>query len=789
MRPTRILYVNHVARISGGERGLVNTVRRLDKTEFEVVVALPATGSLSEELTAAGAKVVCVDICRLTKTWNPILLLKYYFSWLRGVRQLTRLIQDMSIDMVYANSNTAQICAGPAAGRAGIPCIWHSRDLVSLGPLFRWVSKRATLVVAISKAVEKHLRDNGVDPLKTRMIHNAVDTDVFKSQSRRDEMLERMGVTAENQLVATVGQLVPWKKHDMFLRCAALILQKRPNTMFAIIGDDMFKDNGSYAAGLKKAAERSLPGRIIFPGYCVDMPAMLEGVDVLLHPASREPFGRVIIEAMAMGKPVVAVDSCGPAEIINSEEDGILVPEGDVEAMAAAAVKLLSDDAFARKIGEAARKKVETQFSVKDTPSAIADLCSDAIGVRSVENDTITRAWEARRENCPEGKAEGRASRETCESFLVALNGMLLGGEFSGVEEAILGLARTLAEGGRHKYRFFVPDSCSHSDLVGPGFETERVKIPRSRLIRLLWEQKRLPAILKKGGFDLLHAPAYLAPLSADIPVVLTVYDLQTLLFPGLCLPLNRLNYRMMLPRSIRKASGIIVPSKSVADDVIRLFPDASERIEVIPIGVNPSFRVLGSSDQAMVLAGLGLKEPFVLFAGNMAPNKNLITLVRAFGMMKRDHAIPHKLVLAGRKAWEYQKICRCIKEEGLAEEVNCIGYVSERELVGLYNAADVFVFPSLYEGFGLPPLEAMACGTPVVCSSQGGLKETAGPAAQLVDHSDANAISDAVADLIEDRAKHDALRKKGLEHAKAFTWENARLQTEAFYEKILSSP
>ena len=370
----------------------------------------------------------------------------------------------------------------------------------------------------------------------------------------------------------------------------------------------------------------------------------------------------------------------------------------------------------------------------------------------------------------------------------VALDGMLLGGHFSGVERAIMGLAQSLAGEGRHKYRFFVPESCPHADPSGTSFETERVQISHSRLARMLWEQRKLPTLLKGGSFDLLHAPAYLAPLSAELPVVLTVYDLQTLLFPKMCRTLNRINYRIMLPRSIRMASGIIVPSESVRKDMTDLFPDTKDIIEVIPIGMNPLCRTLEPDDYATTLGKLGVTEPFILFSGNMAPNKNLLTLVHAFGKLKRNHNIDHKLVLAGRKAWQYEEVRRCIQEEGLSEEVLCVGYVSDEDLIGLYNAADLFVFPSLYEGFGVPPLEAMLCGTPVVCSGAGGLAETVGPAAVMVDPTEVGGIADAIAEVIRDRALPQELREKGLQWAQKFTWGNARLQTEAFYEKVLAS-
>jgi glycosyltransferase involved in cell wall biosynthesis len=370
----------------------------------------------------------------------------------------------------------------------------------------------------------------------------------------------------------------------------------------------------------------------------------------------------------------------------------------------------------------------------------------------------------------------------------IAIDGMLLGGSFSGVEESILGLAQSLAAKGKHKYRLYLPHSAACPDVQGSSFASERVHIAASRVMRMLWEQRTLPRILKSGEFDLIHAPAYLAPLASPIPVVLTVYDLQTLLFPEYCMPLNRINYRIMLPRSIRKASGIIVPSESVARDVAKLVPDATAKLKVIPLGLNPVFRVIDRAECSSTLQRLGIDEPFILFAGNMARNKNLPMLIRSFAILKREHSISHKLVLAGRNGSEDQKIRDEINKQGLSDEVICTGYVPEVDLVALYNAADLFLFPSLYEGFGLTPLEAMACGTPVVCSQIDALKETTGSAARLVDPHDPTAIASGMLALIRDRTAYEQLKGKGLDRVKAFDRADAMLQTEAFYEKITPS-
>lgn len=366
---TRILFVNHVSQMSGGEQGLINTIARLDKSEFHVLVALPSAGPLSEKLTAAGADVSVIDICRLTKTWNPFLLARYAFSWIRGVGQLSRIIKASSIDLVHANSDTAQMYAGPAAALSGVPCIWQSRDLVNLGPLARWMSNRATAVIAISQSVAAHLEDSGVQKSKISTIHNVVDTDVFSPAATHNEI----------PIVAMIGQLVPWKKHDCFINCAELILKAVPNVTFEIVGGDLFCEHSLYAKELKDRAKRELPGKIRFTGYCSDMASKLKSIDLVLHPASREPFGRTIIEAMAMAKPVIAVDACGPAEIISHRKDGILVPAGDIEAMASWAVDLLTDADLASKIGEEARKKVETHFSAASAPEELLSLYRDLV--------------------------------------------------------------------------------------------------------------------------------------------------------------------------------------------------------------------------------------------------------------------------------------------------------------------------------------------------------------------------------------------------------------------------
>jgi len=371
----------------------------------------------------------------------------------------------------------------------------------------------------------------------------------------------------------------------------------------------------------------------------------------------------------------------------------------------------------------------------------------------------------------------------------IALDAMLLGGRRSGVEQAILSLARALAETGRETYRLYAPGAFRGNGLSSNHFRISRSRLPVGlRPVRIFWEQCLFPLILARDGADLLHAPGYIAPLAARPPVVLTVYDLIALRFPRLCTASNALHYRLLLPASVRKAAGIIVPSRTTRDDLVRFDPRTADRIRVIPPGLDPSFR--GRQQGAgsdPVRRTYGLAGPYILFVGRTEPKKNVETLVEAFAVLKRDGRLPHKLVLAGARGWAHDAVVRRVRRLGLEQEVVCTGFVPAALLPDLYGMADVFVFPSLYEGFGLPPLEAMACGTPVIVSDRGALPETTGSAAVRADPRDPAALARAVREVLTDAGLKSRLIAGGLRHAADFSWDKAAAATEQFYRDMAS--
>lgn len=300
---------------------------------------------------------------------------------------------------------------------------------------------------------------------------------------------------------------------------------------------------------------------------------------------------------------------------------------------------------------------------------------------------------------------------------------------------------------------------------------------------RLWWEQVELPRRARAARVDLLHLTGFGAPCWRPCPILLTVHDLIGLLFPANLPPISRFYWAWWLPRTIRWADQVIADSEHTKHDLIRLLGIPAERIEVVHLGVGEAFLPL--DDQASLEAvrqEYGLPPAVILYVGTLEPRKGLDTLIAAYGALAAE--IPHDLVIVGKKGWYTEPLFRQVEALGLAQRVHFTDYVADEDLPGLYNLADLFVYPSRYEGFGLPPLEAMACGLPVVCSNAASLPEVVGDAALLVSPDDAEALAAAMRRVLDDQALRAKMRARGLERARRFTWEKTARRTVKIYER-----
>ena len=303
-------------------------------------------------------------------------------------------------------------------------------------------------------------------------------------------------------------------------------------------------------------------------------------------------------------------------------------------------------------------------------------------------------------------------------------------------------------------------------------------------------EQFALPMDLRREGVELFHAPHYVLPPLTPCRAVVTIHDCIHLRFPQY-LP-SRLGYayaRAQMWAATHQAARVITVSEASKRDILHYFRVPESKIDVIYNAIDDRFWEGPTADEMMLVRErYRLTDPFVLYAGNIKPHKNLERLIEAFHLMRHDHPeLSHvQLLIIGDEISKYAALRRAVHRHKLHKHVRFFGFVSDQALAALYRLADAFVFPSLYEGFGLPPLEAMASGTPVITSNASSLPEVVGDAAILIDPYDPAAIADAMRRVLTSPALREDLRRRGLARAREFSWERSIARVREIYDEVM---
>lgn len=302
---------------------------------------------------------------------------------------------------------------------------------------------------------------------------------------------------------------------------------------------------------------------------------------------------------------------------------------------------------------------------------------------------------------------------------------------------------------------------------------------------RILWEQTALAA--RSRELDLLHGLAFAAPFAAACPTIVTVHDLSFLRFPEAFRRANRTYLSLFTRLSVRRATRVIAGSESTRRDVIALCGAPPERVVTVPYGVSEIFTPASPEAVGAFRRRKGLPERFILFLGTLEPRKNIGRLIEAYAILRRrqDLDVP-KLIIAGGQGWFYETLFTQVSDLNLIDDVLFPGYIPAEELPWWYRAAEMFVYPSRFEGFGLPVLEAMACGVPTITSNASSLPEVAGDAALLVDPDDTEALVNVIAQLLIDADLRAALREAGPRQAAQFPWTRTTFETLAVYRSVL---
>lgn len=315
------------------------------------------------------------------------------------------------------------------------------------------------------------------------------------------------------------------------------------------------------------------------------------------------------------------------------------------------------------------------------------------------------------------------------------------------------------------------------------GFEEEaaandKVTLVRSRVrYQEPWRQLFLPLLLKRHRIDVCFFTNFVISVLSGCPMVLTIHDFSFKLFPRTHSLRNVIWARSLVPVSVRRCRRIIAVSNHTKLDLLRLMNVNQDKVAVVYEGAAAQFVPEPEPGDADVLAGYDIRQPYVLYVGTLEPRKNLITLVKSFNEVA-EKVEDVQLVLAGRRGWMAQSIFDEIKERELLPRVRITGYVPDGHLAALYRQAAAFVYPSLYEGFGLPPLEAMASGTPVIVSQSSSLPEVIGDAGLYINPLDAGELAAAIEKVISDGDLSASLVAKGLEQAGRFSWRRAAEET-----------
>ena len=291
-----------------------------------------------------------------------------------------------------------------------------------------------------------------------------------------------------------------------------------------------------------------------------------------------------------------------------------------------------------------------------------------------------------------------------------------------------------------------------------------------------------LPSICKKWKADILHT-TYIGPLILSCPLVVSVHDVSFKRYPNFFSPRDRLLFSSLLPLTMKKAKRIITISRDAESEIKHFFPFTEKKIDVTYLAGNNDF--FTDKKTLKLKEHYGVSSKFILAIGNLQPRKNLLRLIKAFSMVKKNFR-DIKLVIAGKEHWKSSQIFELVTSLDLVDEVVFAGYIPNEDLVTFYNLAIVLVYTSLYEGFGLPILEAMACGTPVITSAVSSMPEVAGDAAILVDPYDVEHISEAIRLVLNNQETRQILSSKGLERVKQFSWKITAQQTMKVYKDVL---
>lgn len=369
----------------------------------------------------------------------------------------------------------------------------------------------------------------------------------------------------------------------------------------------------------------------------------------------------------------------------------------------------------------------------------------------------------------------------------IGIDGRGLIGKKTGVSRYLGNLLKNLLEIDKENiYRIYLPsNSPLNIEINSSNLEKKIIKFPIFQN-NITWTHIRLPMELFFNKVDLFHSPSYILPFLRNCKSMVSILDLSYELHPE-WYPLKSQQVRLFSYLSAKTSNKIITISESVKEEIIKIYKIKEEKIEVIYLGVDGVFNPINKEfAKRKIKEKFNINNKFILYVGWIHTRRNIERLLKAFKKVKNEIPEKYNLVLIGTIIWPYINLNKLLYELNLKEDVTYIDYVSDEDLVLLYNAAELFIYPSLYEGFGLPLLEAMACGCPVVTSNLSSLPEVVRDAGYLINPYDEDEIAKAMLEILKNENLKENLIKKGLERIKKFSWRKTAEETLEVYKEVL---
>lgn len=368
------------------------------------------------------------------------------------------------------------------------------------------------------------------------------------------------------------------------------------------------------------------------------------------------------------------------------------------------------------------------------------------------------------------------------------------GGEFAGIGHYTSGLVEALTKYyPQHEFVLFF-DHRTNNETVALLRERENVTIRRfplskhKKFLPIAYSHGFVSRTLKSAKLDLFHSPAYTIPLGYSKPSVVTVHDLAIYDHPEWFPDGQKFSRQVAVPKSIQRAAKVIAVSESTQKQVVKRFGRSKEDVPVIHEGFAKGASVK-KSRRADIKIDKGVGTEYFLFVGTVEPRKNVVRLVKAFDKFMEEHHTQYpkmQLVIAGKQGWKSKESITAIARAKWSGRIRVLGYVTHEEKVALMQDATAFVFPSLWEGFGLPVIESLQLGTPVITSKVSALPEVAGPGAEYVNPRSITDIYRGMITVMRSQKRAESLAEKGKEHVKQFTWRKAAKETVAIYKEVL---